>query len=237
LIKVEGLAKSYAQAEVLAGVGFEISVGVTAAILGQSGCGKSTLLRCLVGLERFDRGCITVDGTSVHGTDQVNEKIQERQQAALRGKVGLVFQSFELFPHLRVLDNCTLAPMRARGLAKKAAETETLVLLERLGLVDKAHAYPEQLSGGQRQRVAIARALAMGPRVLLYDEPTSALDPSLKGEVMSTLRAVGETGVTQIIVTHDVQLANDLAARRFVLNRGSLVEEGVHEADVIPLRG
>jgi ABC-type polar amino acid transport system ATPase subunit len=230
LIKVEDLAKTYAGSTVLDGVGFEIDAGATAAILGASGCGKSTLLRCLVGLERFDRGRIMVDGEAVHGLDQVGETNQTRQQHALRGKVGFVFQSFELFPHLTVLDNCTLAPVRVRGDARRDAESATLQLLERLGLDGKARAYPEHLSGGQRQRVAIARALAMGPRVLLYDEPTSALDPSLKGEVMSALRAVGETGVTQIIVTHDAQIADELAERRFVLERGRLREEASDHA-------
>ncbi len=222
MIRVEALGKRYASGSVLDGVSFEIRAGGTAAILGQSGAGKSTLLRCLVGLEHFDHGSITIEGASVRGLDAVDKKTQVREQTALRGRIGLVFQSFELFPHRTVLDNCTLAPVRVGGKSTTDAEREARRLLEQLGLAGKEGAYPDHLSGGQRQRVAIARALAMGPRVLLYDEPTSALDPSLKQEVRDTIRAVGATGVTQIVVTHDVALAAELAEHTFLLERGRM---------------
>jgi ABC-type polar amino acid transport system ATPase subunit len=225
VIQVEGLAKRYGGTTVLEGVSFEIRAGGTAAILGPSGAGKSTLLRCLVGLEHFDRGTITVDTTCVRGLDQSSPSRQLSEQIALRGRIGLVFQSFELFPHMTVLDNCTLAPRKVRGLADADADSEAKKLLAQLGLADKHGAYPDHLSGGQRQRVAIARALAMGPKVLLYDEPTSALDPSLKQEVRDTIRAVGATGVTQVLVTHDVGLAHDLAERVFLIEAGRMTEQ------------
>jgi ABC-type polar amino acid transport system ATPase subunit len=225
LIKVEGLGKSYAHGAVLDGVSFEIRAGGTAAILGQSGAGKSTLLRCLVGLEHFDRGTITVDSTCVRGLDQASKATQLEEQTALRGRIGLVFQSFELFPHMTVLHNCTLAPQKVKGISRIEAENEARRLLAQLGLEAKAAAFPEHLSGGQKQRVAIARALAMGPKVLLYDEPTSALDPSLKQEVRDTIRAVGATGVTQVVVTHDVALAQDLAERVFLIEAGRMTEQ------------
>jgi ABC-type polar amino acid transport system ATPase subunit len=221
LIKVEDLAKHYGNGPVLDGVSFEVHAGETAAILGPSGAGKSTLLRCLVGLEGFDRGSITVADACVRGLDRVAQKAQLAEQVALRGRVGLVFQSFELFPHMTVLDNCTLAPMRVLKKGRDQALDFAQKLLGQLGLGDKAAAYPDHLSGGQRQRVAIARALAMEPRVLLYDEPTSALDPSLKMEVRDTIQAVGRTGVTQVVVTHDLALASDLG-RIFHLERGRI---------------
>ena len=222
LINVSELGKRYGDAAVLDGVSFAVQAGGTAAVLGKSGAGKSTLLRCLVGLERFDRGTITVDGATVHGVDAGGRRAQVAEQHALRGKIGLVFQSFELFPHLSVLDNCTLAPVKVRGAAPAAAADAARRLLSRLGLDGKEAAFPDHLSGGQRQRVAIARALAMEPRVLLYDEPTSALDPSLKQEVRDAIRAVGATGVTQVIVTHDVAFANELAEHVFLLEAGRM---------------
>jgi ABC-type polar amino acid transport system ATPase subunit len=230
VIEVEDLGKRYAGGVVLDGVSFSVPAGGTAAVLGKSGAGKSTLLRCLVGLEHFDRGTITVERDQVHGLDRVDKATQLREQLALRGRVGLVFQSFELFPHMTVLENCTLAPIQVRGLARDAAATEARRLLEQLGLEGKERAFPDHLSGGQRQRVAIARALCMGPRVLLYDEPTSALDPSLKQEVRDTIVAVGKTGVTQVIVTHDVQLAHDAAAQVFSLVAGRIATDRAGEA-------
>jgi ABC-type polar amino acid transport system ATPase subunit len=235
LIKVEELGKSYRGGVVLDGVSFEVRAGGTAAVLGPSGSGKSTLLRCLVGLEAFDRGTITVDGASVRGLDRVSARVQLGEQTSLRGKIGLVFQSFELFPHLSVLDNCTLAPERVQKRRRDEATAAATKILAQLGLDGKCAAFPDHLSGGQRQRVAIARALMMGPRVLLYDEPTSALDPSLKQEVRDTIRAIGATGVTQIVVTHDVALARDLTERVFLLERGRLGEDSRDEAEVVEL--
>ncbi len=236
MIKVEGLGKHYGNGAVLESVSFEIRAGGTAAILGQSGAGKSTLLRCLVGLEHFDQGTITVDSTCVRGLDRSNKSTQLAEQTALRGRIGLVFQSFELFPHMTVLDNCTLAPQKVKGIPRGEAEAAARKLLAQLGLDAKASAFPEHLSGGQKQRVAIARALAMGPRVLLYDEPTSALDPSLKQEVRDTIRAVGATGVTQVVVTHDVALAHELAERVFLIQAGRMTEQERGQASVTALR-
>ena len=224
-ITVEKLGKCFGSNVVLDALSFEVAAGGTAAILGPSGGGKSTLLRCLVGLERFDTGTLRVGEAEVRGHADAGQALHQDGQAQLRGRVGLVFQSFELFPNLTALENCMLAPMKVRGVDRTEAETIAAKLLEQLGLSARAKAYPDHLSGGQRQRVAIARALAMGPRVLLYDEPTSALDSSLKQEVESAIRAVGETGVTQLVVTHDVPFAHAVAGRVFLLERGCMREE------------
>jgi ABC-type polar amino acid transport system ATPase subunit len=217
-IRVSELEKRFAGAPELAldRVSFELGSGKLGAVVGRSGSGKSTLLRCMVGLERFDRGSIEIDGVRCEGGPS----------STLLGKVGLVFQSFELFPHLSVLENCVLAPCRVRGEARATAEARALSLLKLLGLEHRAAAHPMRLSGGERQRAAIARALAIEPRVLCYDEPTSALDPSLRREVHRTLERVRETGVTQVVVTHDVALARELADAVFVLDRGCMAETG-----------
>jgi ABC-type polar amino acid transport system ATPase subunit len=228
VIRVTNLVKKYvgAPAPVLKGVDFELKPGTLAAVLGGSGAGKTTLLRCLVGLESFDSGEIEIDGITVRGADGADERARALARAELRSKVGLVFQSFELFPHLKVLDNLILAPVTVRGIGMRAAEDQAMALLSRVGLADKAQAYPDHLSGGQKQRVAIARALAMEPRVLLYDEPTSALDPSLKMEVARTLKGLCSTGITQIVVTHDVPIARAACETVFVIDQGKIVEEG-----------
>jgi len=204
MIRVENLRKHFpgAPAPTLDGVSFTLEKGQLAAVLGSSGAGKSTLLRCIVGLERPDSG-----------------------ELHLGGQAGLVFQSFELFPHLTALGNCVLAQRLVSGRSRAEAEERARRLLGDLGLADKLDAYPERLSGGQRQRVAIARALAMEPAVLLYDEPTSALDLSLRREVAETLRRVGALGMTQLVVTHDVRLAraSDVV---MVLDQGRIVEQG-----------
>jgi ABC-type polar amino acid transport system ATPase subunit len=207
-------------APALRGLSLHVPKGQVASVLGKSGAGKTTLLRCLVGLDAFDRGSIEIDGVTV------GPGARARTEPRMLGRVGLVFQSFELFPHLSVLDNCTLAPVRAHKKPRAAAEKLALDLLDRLGLADKAHAFPEALSGGQRQRVAIARALAVEPRVLLYDEPTSALDPSLKHEVGRSLRRVAATGITQILVTHDLEVAREASDIVFVLEAGQVARSG-----------
>ncbi len=189
--------------------------GAIAAIVGPSGSGKTTLLRCLAGLERCERGTITVgDRTVVAGRNA---------GPTLRGHVGLVFQSFELFPHLTVLENCVLAPITVRRVARAEAETAARALLAQLGLADKADAHPARLSGGQCQRVAIARALAMAPACLLYDEPTSALDPARKGEVREVLAEVRAAGLTQIVITHDAAFVAAVADVVLALDAGRLV--------------
>ena len=229
MIAVADLEKHYGATPVLRGVSFEVAEGRLAAIVGKSGAGKTTLLRCLIGLETFDRGSIRVGDVEVPSAMESTRHGRAAAARALRGRIGLVFQSFELFPHLTVLANCTLAPMRVGGLTADAAAARARPLLDQLGLADKAASYPDHLSGGQRQRVAIARALAMEPRVLLYDEPTSALDPSLRDEIRDTFERVRSTGVTQIIVTHDVSLARD-CDELFVMDDGRIVERGVPDA-------
>jgi len=222
VIRVLGLVKRHPGAEtpVLKGIDLSLDSGTLAAVLGSSGAGKTTLLRCLVGLETFDAGEIEIDGVTVRGGESENAREK------LRSRVGLVFQSFELFPHLRVLDNLTLAPVKVRGMNKRDDEEKGVELLRKVGLAEKARAFPDHLSGGQKQRVAIARALAMEPKVLLYDEPTSALDPSLKLEVAETLRGLCSTGITQIVVTHDVPIARAACEKVFVIDAGKIVEEG-----------
>jgi ABC-type polar amino acid transport system ATPase subunit len=206
-------------APALRGLSLHVPPGQVASVLGKSGAGKTTLLRCLVGLDPFDAGSIEIDGLTITaGVAGAGPQ--------LLGRVGLVFQSFELFPHLSVLDNCTLAPIRARNKPRAAAEKLVLELLDQLGLADKAGAYPEALSGGQRQRVAIARALAVEPKVLLYDEPTSALDPSLKQEVGRSIRRVAATGITQILVTHDLDVAREASDLVFMLEAGRVARSG-----------
>lgn len=231
MIRVEGLEKRFEAHVALRDVSFELATGSVGAVLGASGAGKTTLLRCLVGLEPFDAGRIRVDDVEISAeSTHAQRRARERALALLRGRVGLVFQSFELFPHLTVLANCVLAPTKVRGLAREQAERRAIELLQRLGLGDKLAQYPERLSGGQRQRVAIARALMMEPRVLLYDEPTSALDRSLRREVHATMRRVQDTGVTQILVSHDVALAREAADHVIVLDHGVVAEAGTTAA-------
>ena len=222
MIRVDALVKRYPALPepALRRVSFEVASGKLVAILGKSGAGKSTLLRCLVGLERFDEGTVEVDGVAVRAEDG------PRGLRVLHGRVGLVPQSLDLFPHLSALDNCTLAPRIVKGERRADAEARASRLLGRLGLEAEQGAYPEHLSGGQRQRVAIARALAMEPRVLLYDEPTSSLDPSLREEVGRTLLTVKESGVTQLVSTHDWEFARSAAEWVLVLEGGAIVREG-----------
>lgn len=215
IVTVLGLTKRYAGgAVVLRDLAFAVDAGQTTAILGKSGTGKSTLLRCLAGLEPFEGGSVAVDGVVVRGG---------QSPQPLRGRVGVVFQSLELFPHLTVLQNCTLAPRVVLGVRDDDAEREARQLLQSLDVDDVCGAFPDGLSGGQRQRVAIVRALMVKPRVLLYDEPTSALDPSLKAEVGRTIKDVAErTGMTQIVVTHDPVWAETFCEDLFVLDSDGL---------------
>jgi ABC-type polar amino acid transport system ATPase subunit len=229
VIRVTGLSKRYPGSDrpTLEGASFEVPEGGLTAILGLSGSGKSTLLRCLIGLEPFDAGEISVGGVVLPGLDgRLPPRRRAEAVARIRAQLGLVFQSFELFPHLSVLDNCLLAPMKVKGLSRAEAEGRARRLLEGLGLTARVDAFPEHLSGGQRQRVALARALCLEPRALLYDEPTSALDPSFKHEVLQSMRRVGEGGVTQVLVTHDVALARALAREVLILDQGRIAERG-----------
>ena len=229
-IKVNNLVRHYAgnAAPTLKGMTFELNAGTLAALLGRSGAGKSTLLRCVMGLETFETGSIEVEEVMVRGTSEVSPAERAKSVRAAQRKLGLVFQSFELFPHLTALENCALAPVQVLGVSRAEADKRARELLCQLGLEERLASFPEQLSGGQKQRVAIARALAMQPRVLLYDEPTSALDPSMKHEVLQALKRVDATGVTQIVVTHDLQLARGVE-QVCVLDQGVVIETGEPE--------
>jgi len=229
LISVVDLRKSHGDVQALRGVSFEVAESQLTAVIGPSGCGKSTLLRCLNGLELFDSGRVCVDGITLERHNEVPTRELSAQLRRLREGVGMVFQSFNLFPHLTVLENLTLAPVVVRRLEKRAAEQQALELLEKVGLIDRIDYYPSQLSGGQQQRAAIARALAMSPRVMLYDEPTSALDPSLVGEVLAIMRRLDDEGMTQIVVTHEMRFARDVADKIIVLNDGEIIDEDTPE--------
>lgn len=209
----------------LRGLSFDLEAGTLTALLGRSGAGKSTMLRCIMGLEPFEEGTIDIDGVLVHGTKQMPSAHRRAALVEARARLGLVFQAYELFPHLTALENCVLAPMKVKRITRAKAELRAREWLVQLGLEPRIHAYPEQLSGGQRQRVAIARALTMEPRVLLYDEPTSALDPTMKNEVLQALKRVDATGVTQVVVTHDLQLARGVE-HVCVLDQGTVIETG-----------
>ena len=212
----------------LNGMSFDLPAGTLTALLGRSGAGKSTMLRCVMGLEPFESGTIEIDGVIIRGTRDCSLAERKKAIAEARVKLGLVFQSFELFPHLTALENCVLAPLHVKHEPRAVAEKRARELLCQLGLEPRLDAYPEQLSGGQKQRVAIARALAMEPRVLLYDEPTSALDPSMKNEVLQTLKRIDATGVTQVVVTHDLQLARGVE-HVCILDSGVVIESGTPE--------
>jgi ABC-type polar amino acid transport system ATPase subunit len=229
-LKVDLLVRHYEgnPEPTLKGLSFDLPAGTLTALLGRSGAGKSTMLRCVMGLESFETGTLDIDGVTVRGTTECAPAERARAVAASRERLGLVFQSFELFPHLSVLENCVLAQVHVKRTPRAQAVERARGLLVQLGLEARLQAWPEQLSGGQKQRVAIARALALEPRVLLYDEPTSALDPSMKNEVLQTLKRVDATGVTQVVVTHDLQLARGVE-HVCVLDHGRVIESGPPE--------
>jgi ABC-type polar amino acid transport system ATPase subunit len=226
MITVEKLVKSYNTNRVLHGVDHAQNRGEAVVLIGPSGCGKSTFLRCLNQLEVADSGRITIDGVTIEGGRLPRTGEEREQQRRLRISAGMVFQSFNLFPHLTVLDNITEAPIVVRGVSKEEAEARARELLIKVGLENKAMAYPGQLSGGQQQRVAIARALAMEPKVMLFDEPTSALDPELRDEVLRVMRQLVEEGMTMIVVTHEMQFARDMADRVLFFDNGRVAEAG-----------
>jgi len=218
LVSIQGLSKRFGAFLALDGVDLEVAEGEVVCIIGPSGAGKSTLIRCINLLEEFPgSGRIVVDGLTVESGAGL---------AAIRAEVGMVFQAFNLFPHLSVLDNITLAPRRVRRRARADAEAHAQGLLERVGLAGQADKFPAQLSGGQQQRVAIARALAMQPKVLLFDEPTSALDPEMVGEVLDVMRDLAHTGVTMIVVTHEMEFARQVADRVVFMDGGRIIEAG-----------
>jgi arginine/lysine/histidine/glutamine transport system ATP-binding protein len=221
VIVFEELRKSYGSLEVLKGVSGYLNRRDVVAIIGPSGCGKSTLLRCFNRLETINGGRLTV-----LDIDLSPAKISATALRQLRTKVGMVFQQFNLFPHLNVLKNLMLAPRQVLGYSEAECRQRAILYLEQVGLADKADAYPDRLSGGQKQRVAIARSLCMQPDVLLFDEPTSALDPELVGEVLNTMRQLAKDGMTMVVVTHEMQFAREVASRVIFLNQGRVEEEG-----------
>jgi polar amino acid transport system ATP-binding protein len=231
IVEIRDLHKSFGATEVLRGIDLTIDRGEVVCLLGASGSGKSTMLRCINHLEQPDRGFVLVDGMLVGGNvreGRVHEATPT-EIAERRSRIGMVFQQFNLFPHMTVLDNVTLAPTRVKGVGRGAAQAAARTLLERVGLGDKPGAYPGQLSGGQQQRVAIARALAMEPALMLFDEPTSALDPELVGEVLDVMRDLAASGMTMIVVTHEMGFARSVATRAVFLHGGRIVEHGPPE--------
>ncbi|MBR1837839.1 MAG: amino acid ABC transporter ATP-binding protein [Kiritimatiellae bacterium] len=235
LVEVEDLHKSFGSLQVLKGVTTTIRKGEVVVVIGPSGGGKSTFLRCLNLLETPTSGHIWFGGEEIvsggslmrDGTDlRLSHRARERNLNRYRSDMGMVFQRFNLFPHMTVLDNITMAPRLIRKVSAQAAEAKAMELLERVGLPDKAKSYPQQLSGGQMQRIAIARALAMEPRVMLFDEPTSALDPEMVGEVLSVMKELAANHMTMVVVTHEMNFAREVADRVLFLEGGNILEEG-----------
>lgn len=218
MIEVKDLHKSYGKLNVLQGITETIQDQEVVCVIGPSGSGKSTFLRCLNLLETPTSGVITINGVEI--TDPKNDVNK------IRENLGMVFQRFNLFPHMSVLDNITLAPIKVKGMNKAEAEKAAMELLKKVGLVDKANAYPDNLSGGQQQRVAIARALAMQPAIMLFDEPTSALDPEMVGEVLNVIRDLAQEGMTMVIVTHEMGFAREVADRVLFIDDGKVLEQG-----------
>ena len=219
LLKIEGLKKSFGKLEVLKGISTEIRHGEVVVMIGPSGGGKSTFLRCMNLLDAPTAGRILFKDRDI-------VRATEKEKNRVRSEMGMVFQHFNLFPHLTILDNITLAPRLVRGLTRTAAEAKARELLERVGLSDKAASYPQQLSGGQKQRVAIVRSLAMEPQMMLFDEPTSALDPEMVGEVLDVMKDLARNGMTMVVVTHEMRFARDVASRILFLEGGRIAEEG-----------
>jgi polar amino acid transport system ATP-binding protein len=228
MVRAEGLHKSFGKLEVLKGIDLAVQPGEVCCLLGPSGSGKSTFLRCINHLEKITAGRLSVDGELV-GYRQSGDKLyelREKETAAKRAEIGMVFQRFNLFPHMTALGNVLEAPIRVKKTPKQEAVASARALLERVGLADKVDAYPAQLSGGQQQRVAIARALAMKPKLMLFDEPTSALDPELVGEVLDVMRGLAKDGMTMVVVTHEMGFARDVGDTVVFMDDGVVVEQG-----------
>ncbi|MDQ7835739.1 MAG: amino acid ABC transporter ATP-binding protein [Humidesulfovibrio sp.] len=221
IVDIRHVSKSFGSLKALNNVSMSMSLGEKVVIIGPSGSGKSTLLRSINKLETVDSGTIIVDGFDINApTTNIN---------SLRMELGMVFQSFNLFPHKTVLENLTLAPIKLKGMSKAEADEIALKLLDKVGIKEKAHAYPAQLSGGQQQRVAIARALAMSPKIMLFDEPTSALDPEMIGEVLDVMVTLAKEGMTMAVVTHEMGFAREVADRVVFMDHGAIIEEGTPE--------
>ncbi|MGW6354648.1 amino acid ABC transporter ATP-binding protein [Streptomyces sp. NPDC055092] len=234
MVKSEGVHKSFGHVEVLKGIDLEVKEGEVFCLIGPSGSGKSTFLRCINHLEKINAGRLYVDGELV-GYRQKGDKLYELKDSEValkRRDIGMVFQRFNLFPHLTALENVMEAPVQVKRQSRSAARERAGQLLERVGLADKAKNYPSQLSGGQQQRVAIARALAMDPKLMLFDEPTSALDPELVGDVLDVMRDLAESGMTMIVVTHEMGFAREVGDSLVFMDGGVVVESG-HPRDVL----
>ncbi|MFF6793599.1 amino acid ABC transporter ATP-binding protein [Streptomyces filamentosus] len=228
MVRAEGVRKHFGKLDVLKGIDLTVERGQVCCLLGPSGSGKSTFLRCINHLEKVDGGLLTVDGELVgyrrHG-DKLHE-LREREVAERRRDIGMVFQRFNLFPHMTALENITEAPVRVGSVSKADAREQAQLLLDQVGLGDRAHHYPAQLSGGQQQRVAIARALAMRPKLMLFDEPTSALDPELVGDVLDVMRRLAADGMTMVVVTHEIGFAREVGDTAVFMDEGVVVEAG-----------
>lgn len=220
-IVFEEIEKSFGSLKVLQGISGSIQRGEVLAVIGSSGCGKSTLLRCFNRLEKINQGRLVVNEI-----DLSQPNLSQKQLRRLRTQVGMVFQQFNLFPHLSVLENLMLAPRQVLGKSRQDADEQARFYLQKVGLAEKADVYPEQLSGGQKQRVAIARSLCMNPQIMLFDEPTSALDPELVGEVLQVMQQLAEEGMTMVVVTHEMQFAREVAHRVIFMERGRVAEAG-----------
>jgi polar amino acid transport system ATP-binding protein len=229
LVRAETVYKSFGHVEVLKGVDLQVRPGEVAVVIGPSGSGKSTLLRCINHLEKINAGRIWVDGELIGYQERRGKlyELKEREVAAQRRSIGMVFQQFNLFPHMTVLENVMEAPVRLRRAPKPAIRELAEALLQRVGLADKVHAYPAHVSGGQQQRVAIARALAMQPKLMLFDEPTSALDPELVGDVLDVMKDLAREGMTMIVVTHEIGFAREVGDSLIFMDEGYVVEAGV----------
>jgi polar amino acid transport system ATP-binding protein len=228
MVSAEQVTKSFGELQILQGIDLEVTRGEVLCIIGPSGSGKSTFLRCINHLEKIDGGRLSVDGSLV-GYRQKGDKLYEMRDkdvCAERANIGMVFQHFNLFGHMTALENVIEGPVQVKGMSKKEATGKALVLLERVGLRNQAHAYPHALSGGQKQRVAIARALAMEPQLMLFDEPTSALDPELVGEVLAVMKDLARSGMTMVVVTHEMGFAREVGDSIVFIDKGRVVEQG-----------
>lgn len=226
---IDNVSKSFHGRAVVDGISLEVAEGDLVAVIGPSGCGKSTLLRCINGLETIDSGYIRVFDHDLRSPAEIGHRAFHKAALGVRQNVGMVFQSFNLFPHLTILENMMKAPLVVAKMSPARAEEIARELLKKVGLEDKAARYPNELSGGQQQRAAIARALAMAPKIMLYDEPTSALDPTLVNEVLRVMKQLDQEGMTQIVVTHEMRFARDVADRVVFLDHGKIVEQGPPE--------
>jgi len=228
MVKAEQVYKSFGALEVLKGIDLEVARGEVMCLIGASGSGKSTFLRLINHLEKLDAGRLSVDGELVGYREQSNKlyELKDKEICSQRAQIGMVFQRFNLFPHLSVRDNITIGPVKVKGQSVAEARDRAAALLERVGLTEKINAFPSQLSGGQQQRVAIARALAMDPKLMLFDEPTSALDPELVGEVLDVMRKLADEGMTMVVVTHEMGFAREVGDSLVFMDDGQIMEKG-----------